>query len=98
MTTLQTSRIEQVLQQLNDYQDSHDPAACDGHDIWQDVIYGLPDYQQEATETLDPYQRGGVFVAGQVVYSYVSGGYGHPHGYWVAERDTNWEQLSSEGR
>lgn len=59
MTTAQ-----QIVDQLNAYAASH---SVDGHaeplnNIWQDLIYGLPEYDPEATAAADPSDRSDILV------------------------------------
>jgi len=50
-----------IVSVLNDYR---------GPDIWEDVIREIPEYDEAATEEIDPGAASDRFVAGGVIYQY----------------------------
>ena len=74
MTTGDTMTI---IDQLNEWQKNYDPQNWDGANIWEDVIYTLPGYDDAATDRIE-HGTGDRFVADGRVYRY------HPaKGEWV---------------
>jgi len=62
-------RINEILDQLNDYEARDWDAATEPHNIWQDVILNLDEYDEAATDQID---RGtnDRFIAGDTMFTY----------------------------
>ena len=73
------TRLQAILEELNAYEEEG------GDNIWQDIVYHLPEFNEDATLALDRSNRSDRIVLdidGRRVEVY----YDYPRARWVADR------------
>jgi len=75
---MRTQRLQEILEALNAYE-------AEGDNIWQDVIYHLPEFNEDATLALDRSNRSDRIVL-DIDGRWVEVYYDYSRARWVADR------------
>jgi len=73
------TRLQEILNSLNDYERES------GDNIWQEVIYHLPEFDEDATSALGTSNRGDRIIL-ELDDEWVEVYYDYTRARWVADR------------